>query len=74
MKKIISLVLAILMLAGIVTLASCKDKEQPDDTGTVATTAAVSADTEPEYTFPEAYYNDESFVVYNRIASDYGAE
>ena len=74
MKTIISFVLAILMLAGIVTLASCKDKEQPDDTGTVATTAAVSADTEPEYTFPEAYYNDEPFVIYNRIASDYGAE
>ena len=74
MKKIISFVLAILMLAGIVTLASCKDKEEPDDTGTVATTAAVSADTEPEFTFPEAYYNDEPFVIYNRIASDYGAE
>lgn len=74
MKKIISFVITALMLAGLFALVSCGNTGNPVDTGTATTPAVVPVGTEPEFTFPEANYNDEPFVVYNRVASDYGAE
>ncbi|MBP5237299.1 MAG: extracellular solute-binding protein [Clostridia bacterium] len=74
MKKRISFALAILMLAGIFALVSCGNENTPENTGTGTVFVDVSENTEPEYTFPVAYFNNEPFVVYNRVSADYGAE
>lgn len=64
--KLLTLILALLLLATSGVLVACVDNEEPDDTtaGVVDDGDQTTEDTTPE--FPVANYNNEEFVVISR--------